>query len=90
MTKFPGWRTMTGAQRRNAKADAIFEYARAQGHTTFNAAKDQERIEARAKYNALPVTATPEEFKAGHGNWGLTESEYAEAKRLMEIITSDS
>lgn len=24
MTKFPGWRTMTGAQRRNAKMEAIF------------------------------------------------------------------
>jgi len=27
MTTFPGWRTMTGAQRRNAKADAIFDGA---------------------------------------------------------------
>lgn len=36
MSKFPGWRTMTGAQRRNAKADALFAYARAQGHTTLH------------------------------------------------------
>lgn len=27
MTRFPGWRTMTAAQRRNAKADAIFAEA---------------------------------------------------------------
>lgn len=27
MTRFPGWRTMTGAQRRNAKSDAIFDSA---------------------------------------------------------------
>ena len=25
--KFPGWRTMTGAQRRNAKYDAIIDHA---------------------------------------------------------------
>lgn len=31
---FPGWRTMTGAQRRNAKMAAMFETARQQGHTT--------------------------------------------------------
>jgi hypothetical protein len=33
-SKFPGWRTMTGAQRYNAKAAAIFAAARAQGHIT--------------------------------------------------------
>lgn len=26
-TRFPGWRTMTGAQRRNARMDAIFASA---------------------------------------------------------------
>lgn len=30
-TRFPGWRHMTGAQRRNAKADAIFAVAREHG-----------------------------------------------------------
>lgn len=34
MSKFPGWRTMTGVQRRNAKMEAIFERARQLGHTT--------------------------------------------------------
>lgn len=34
MSKFPGWRTMTSAQRYNAKAAAIFEAARKQGHIT--------------------------------------------------------
>lgn len=34
-SKFPGWRTMTGAQRRNAKMDAMFEHAKARGHTGF-------------------------------------------------------
>lgn len=34
MGKFPGWRTMTSAERRNAKAAAIFEAARKQGHIT--------------------------------------------------------
>ena len=28
MTRFPGWRTMSGAQRRNAKHAAIFEDAK--------------------------------------------------------------
>lgn len=35
MGRFPGWRTMTGAQRYNAKAAAMFEQAKAQGHTGF-------------------------------------------------------
>lgn len=34
MGNFPGWRTMSGAERRNAKASAIFAYARSQGHIT--------------------------------------------------------
>ena len=34
-TRFPGWRTMTGVQRRNAKMHAMFERAREQGHTGF-------------------------------------------------------
>jgi hypothetical protein len=34
MTKFPGWRTMTGVQRRNAKMHAMFDRAFEQGHTT--------------------------------------------------------
>ena len=38
--KFPGWRTMTGAQRYNAKAAADFEYARQQGHVSFNPTHD--------------------------------------------------
>ena len=29
--KFPGWRTMTAAQRHNARQDAIIEQARALG-----------------------------------------------------------
>lgn len=36
MTHFPGWRNMTGVQRRNAKMEALFASAREQGHTGFN------------------------------------------------------
>lgn len=36
--KFPGWRTMTSAQRRNAKMEAMFERARQQGHTSLRTA----------------------------------------------------
>ncbi len=36
MSKFPGWRTMTSAERYNAKAAAIFAAARAQGHLTLS------------------------------------------------------
>ena len=28
------------------------------------------------------LTASPSDFLRGHGNWGLTESEYATAKEL--------
>ncbi len=45
------------------------------------------KAELLAEYNKLPVTATPEEFMEGHGNWGLTEAEYRKAVRLAEKIT---
>jgi len=35
-SKYPGWRTMTSAQRRNAKFDAIWKAAQA-AKTRFNA-----------------------------------------------------
>ncbi len=38
-------------------------------------------------YDALPVTATPEEFIAGHGNWGLTESEYTIAMIAADALS---
>lgn len=41
-SKFPGWRTMTGVQRRNAKMHAMFERAAAQGHTTLNSGSPRE------------------------------------------------
>lgn len=41
---------------------------------------------ARELYAALPVTASPEEFLQGHGNWGLTEPEHKLAKALAEYI----
>lgn len=37
-------------------------------------------------YARLPVTATPKDFLAGKGNWGLTEREYKQAKRLAQIL----
>jgi hypothetical protein len=42
--------------------------------------------EARCLYDALPTSASPEDFKAGHGNWGLTEAESILAKALTEVI----
>ena len=40
-----------------------------------------------AKYNSFPVTATPEEFIAeGHGNWGLTETEFKEVYELASQL----
>jgi hypothetical protein len=38
------------------------------------------------QYYALPVTANPRDFLDGKGNWGLTESEYAEALKLAKQI----
>lgn len=43
--RYPGWRTMTSAQRRNAKMEAMFERARQQGHATFNAATENTTME---------------------------------------------
>jgi hypothetical protein len=40
---FPGWRNMTGVQRRNAKMHAMFERARMQGHTGFTPEPDSPR-----------------------------------------------
>ena len=39
MTRFPGWRTMTAAQRYNARMDAMFERARMRGHHGLSPAK---------------------------------------------------
>lgn len=38
-------------------------------------------------YYSLPVTVSPEEFLAGHGNWGLNEKEYNLAKKIAELLT---
>lgn len=37
-------------------------------------------------YYSLPVTVSPEEFLAGHGNWGLTEKEFKLATKLAKLI----
>lgn len=42
----------------------------------------------RRAYNALPVTATPQEFVDRHGNWGLSESEYCAALILADALTT--
>lgn len=40
-------------------------------------------------YNSLPITASPGEFLAGHGNWGLEEHEYKVAKILAAAIAAE-
>lgn len=37
-------------------------------------------------YNKIPVSANPEEFVAGHGNWGLSSTQYNKARRLAQAI----
>ncbi len=39
-------------------------------------------------YAALPVTASPQEFIDGGGNWGLTESEHTVALIAADVLTS--
>lgn len=58
-TKFPGWRTMTGAQRRNAQSDAIFEYARSQGHITLGCQTEAWTQGAKAKYEGIEWWKNP-------------------------------
>ena len=48
---FPGWRTMTGAQRRNAKMAAIFDRAR-DLKTRFNATSRGEEVRAEHAHHA--------------------------------------
>ena len=38
------------------------------------------------EYYSLPVTAMPQDFLAGKGNWGLTEEEYKTAMELAKKI----
>ena len=38
-------------------------------------------------YDDLPVTASPQEFSQGHGNWSLSSAEMAFATRLMRLLT---
>lgn len=81
-TKFPGWRTMTGAQRRNAKARAIFAWAEAQGHTGLRSKRvtitldlpgeESTHIEKfwtvreAEHYLATAATIDPDHLHAGH------------------------
>lgn len=37
-------------------------------------------------YNDLPTSVDEEEFVQGHGNWSLTEEEFAQAKRLANAL----
>ena len=46
------------------------------------------RCKSVCAYGSLPVTASPEEFGAGHGNWSLTEQEFGNALALTRIILS--
>lgn len=40
-------------------------------------------------YDSLPVTSSPAEFMQGHGNWSLTETELASAKRLAALLAPE-
>lgn len=79
--KFPGWRTMTGAQRRNAKMDDIFERAKAEGRgliskrVTVTLERPGERIEVINRFwtvqeaedfLATSATIDPDYLDAGY------------------------
>lgn len=64
MTKFPGWRTMSSAQRHNAKAAAIFDNARKQGHVSLDgndpSSKALQTARKIAKLNNLTLPDYPQ------------------------------
>lgn len=63
------------------------------GVSTDKAMKHRQVLDAGgqdlAAYNALPVTVSPSDFLAGHGNWGLSEAEYLVARRLARAIVAN-
>lgn len=79
MSKFPGWRTMTAAQRYNAKADAIFAQAKAAGHTGFRsmtiAARDVKAGDVLEGYGKVDIVEVSDNnvhigYEFQGGNWG--------------------
>lgn len=74
--RFPGWRTMTHAERRNAKMHAIFERARELGHTGFRSqtiaareVKPGDVLEAFGRVDSVEVRG--DTVRLGYANGGL-------------------
>lgn len=79
MSKFPGWRTMTASERYNAKMHAMFEEARAQGHTGLGSkticARDVKAGDVLEGYGRVDAVESDDSnvkisYAANGGNWG--------------------
>lgn len=69
-SKFPGWRTMTAAQRYNARKDSIFDEARRLGaFDVLNRKADDEKTVAERKWMA-PSQAPKPQKACDHGLFG--------------------